>query len=101
MFNLDFGKILKKESKFGKILSNPELLNSTREKIGLLSRIVNLKITRKQVNLIRGFNELATPLLGASTHEYNREKIQIVESSTDASGTPFLKKCGFIFSRRF
>jgi len=83
MFEFDYDKFITKESKFGKILTNPFVPETSKQKIYYHSRITSLQIIRRQVEAVRGYNRLASPILGLYKSELDPE-IQIVgETSSD------------------
>lgn len=92
IFEFDYENTLIKESKFGKILTNPFVSKKTKQKINLYSKITNLQIIRRQVETARGYNKLSSVTLGISRSELNPETQIIVETSSDQSNNNTLKK---------
>jgi len=83
MFEFDYIKFVSRESKFGKILVNPFVPESTKEKIYLYSRINSLQITRRQVEARRGYNRLVSPILGIYPPDCPPEVEIILETASN------------------
>lgn len=92
IFEFDYENTLIKESKFGKILTNPFVSKKTKQKINLYSKITNLQITRRQVDAARSYNKLSSVTLGISRSELDPETQIIVETFSDQSNNNTLKK---------
>tara|TARA_Y100001963_G_scaffold159789_1_gene265266 strand:+ start:4414 stop:8082 length:3669 start_codon:yes stop_codon:yes gene_type:complete len=92
LFEFDFHRALIKESKFGKILTNPFVPENTKRKIYNYSPITNLKIMRRQVETVKSFNRLSSPILGINMSDVNHEPKLIVETSSNPDMGNTLKK---------
>ena len=101
IFEFDYENTLIKESKFGKILTNPFVSRETKQKISLYSKITNLQITRRQVEVARGYNRLSSANLGISRSELNLETQIIVETYSDQSKNNALKEMRAFGAGRF
>jgi hypothetical protein len=91
MFEFDYVKFISRESKFGKILTNPFVPKSTKEKIYLYSRINSLQITRRQIEARRGYNRLGSPILGIYRTDWPSEIKTIVESASNEENNNLLQ----------
>jgi len=92
IFEFDYHRALVKESKFGKILTNPFVPKETKKKIYNYSLITNLKIVRRRVEAVRGYNRLSSPYLGISNSEIEQEELVIVETASDPERNNTLKR---------
>ena len=83
MFEIDVDTLLREQSKFGKILTSPNLPAHNEQKIKKMSNIISLLILRKQVDPSQRLNRLQTPFLGSDRpNVYSSEK-WIIETSLD------------------
>jgi hypothetical protein len=92
IFEFDYDRALVRESKFGKILTNPFVPSETKRKIYQYSSITNLKIIRKQVETVRGYNRLSSVKLGINNSQLYPEKRIIVQTASDKEKNNILKK---------
>jgi hypothetical protein len=84
MFEVDVDSLLKEQSKFGKILTSPNLPSHNEQKIKKMSNIISMSIWRRQVDPSQRLNRLQTPFLGFDRPDiYSSEKL-IVETSLNA-----------------
>jgi len=83
IFEFDYHGFLVAESQFGKMLTNPFVPLNTKKKIYAYSRITNLQIIRRQVEVARSYNRLSSPILGISRSQLDPEEVLIVETSSD------------------
>lgn len=91
MFEFDYNKFLIEGSKFGKILTNPFVPEATKQKIYLYSKITNLEITRRQVDLARTSNRLNSPILGIHRSDISYENKIIARTASDPENYNFLE----------
>lgn len=91
IFEFDYEKTLTRESKFGKIMTNPRVPEATKQKISLYSKITNLQIIRRQVETARSYNRLSSVTLGINRSELNPEIQIIVETFSDPTKNNLLK----------
>lgn len=91
IFEFDYEKTLTRESKFGKIMTNPFVPEATKQKISLYSKITNLQIIRRQVETARSYNRLSSVTLGINRSELNPEIQIIVETYSDPTKNNLLK----------
>ena len=91
MFEFDYNKFLIEGSKFGKILTNPFVPESTKQKIYLYSKITNLEIIRRQVEVTRSYNRLNSPILGIHRSDMNYENKIIARTASDTENYNFLE----------
>ena len=96
LFEFDFQRALVKESKFGKMLTNPFIPKETKKKIFGYSPITNLRIVRKRVETARSYNRLSSAILGISNSEIAPEELTIVETSSNSERNNVLKKAVLI-----
>jgi hypothetical protein len=83
MFEIDIDSLLKEQSKFGKVLTSPNLPGHNEQKIKKMSNITSLMILRRQVDPSQRMNRLQTPFLGFDKpNVYSSEK-WIIETSLD------------------
>tara|TARA_R110000751_G_scaffold81091_1_gene163427 strand:- start:1540 stop:5382 length:3843 start_codon:yes stop_codon:yes gene_type:complete len=92
VFEFDYHRALVKESKFGKMLTNPFIPKETKKKIFGYSPITNLRIVRKRVETARSYNRLSSTILGISNSEIAPEELTIAETASDSSKNNVLKK---------
>jgi hypothetical protein len=92
MFEYDFLNALIKESRFGKILTNPRVSSETKKKIFMYSPITNLEIKRRRVETARSFNRLGSPYSGVIRPDGSPEEMIIVRTSSNPANKNILKK---------
>jgi hypothetical protein len=85
MFEFDYEKFITQESKFGRMLTNPFLPETTRLKIYAYSRITNLEIIRRQVETLRSTNKLLSPILGINQSDLNKEIAIIARTASEGA----------------
>jgi hypothetical protein len=83
MFEFDYDKFITKESKFGKMLTNPFIPASSKQKIYYHSRITQLQIIRRQVETAMGYNRLGSPLVGIYRSELDPEIKIVAQTASD------------------
>lgn len=91
MFEFDYNKFLIEGSRFGKILTNPFVPETTKQKIYLYSRITNLEIIRRQVSTANSYNRLGSPILGIHRSYLNYENKVIARTASDPENYNFLE----------
>jgi len=92
IFEFDYDRALVRESKFGKILTNPFVPKETKKKIYNYSPITSLRIVRRRVETVRGYNRLSSPSLGINNSEIEPEELVIVETASDPERNNTLKR---------
>lgn len=84
MFEINVDSLLKEQSKFGKILTSPNLPAHNEQKIKKMSNITSLLVLRKQVDPSQRLNRLQTPFLGFDRPDVYSSEKWIVETSLDS-----------------
>ena len=82
LFHLDFDRLIRDKSLFGSLYDG-----TAKEMIQKHSRILNLKIVRRRVDVEPSVNRLGTPIAGRETNDFNNLTEFIVESSDNPNQT--------------